>query len=199
MRPITRKLLNGVRFCKSCGARMLFQGYDLRQRLSRIMSEKEICYECAYWIEIIEYPQNNLEVVDNKLLRILPIVPRRDKSMLLGNNGKMRYFMRPDHTLFKSNDVWLIGTIPERFREKFQETAFELTSNAYRLLSKDPNRCIARGCFDRYQCLRYKLEIEALNGPYNIIPKNWKTGDEHCKYFIDAKNIITDESRVDKK
>lgn len=187
MRPISRRLINGIRFCQFCGERMLFQGYELRDRLSRIMTKEKICYECAYWKELLEYPLKNLEVVDNKLLRILPLVPKRDRSMLLGGDGKMRYFMRTDHTLFKSNDVWTIGTIPERFRVKFPTTAFELTSNSFKRLSRDSNKCIARGCFDRYHCLRYKIEIEEENGPYNIIPKNWKTGDEHCRFFVGSK------------
>lgn len=199
MRPLSAKLLRGIKFCKSCGCKMLFQGYDLKHRLTHSMLEKQYCYECAYWQDKIDYPEEYLEVVGERALKILPLVTNRDTSMFLGTRGKMRYFIRNDSSLFKSNDVWLIGIIPERFRSLLKTTAKEITSQAFNNLYRNTKRCHARGCFDRYQCLRYKQDIEKTNGPFNKVPKNWKTGDEHCKYFLNAEiHVINDESNVRK-
>lgn len=192
---MSQQLLNNVRYCKCCGAIILLYGYDSEHRLTRIMKQKGICYECAFWQELTAYPPEYLEVVNNRCLKIYPVADKKDKTLILGGKGKMRYFMRPDQSLFQSNDIWIIGTIPKRFLDKFQPTAIEITSKAYRQLKRTNKKCNARACLDRYHCFRYDVEQEN-NNPYNTIPPKWKVGDEHCGFFINRKDIAIDESSV---
>lgn len=193
-----QKILNGVRFCKCCGARMLFQGYNIQNRFAHTMNKEGICYDCAYWKDIIAYPPDHLEIVGDLCMKVYPVSDKSDKSVILGGRGKMRYFRRPDHSLFTSNDVWVIGKIPGRFKSEFKTTAIEISLNTYRRLTKDNRKCKARACFDRYHCFRYDLALEDDDmGAYNSVPTNWVPGDEHCKYFMDmGKLSLTDEGSV---
>lgn len=191
-----RKLLNGVRFCKCCGARMLFQGYDTQNRFGHIMDKECICYDCAYWKDIIAYPPDNLEVVGDICMRIFPKADKKDKSIILGSKGKLRYFMRLDMSLFSSNDVWVIGKIPEHLRFEFKTTAVEITKKMFMALSSFGKQCKARACLDRYHCVRYNLKLENDMGAYNSIPTNWVVGGEHCGTFLNKGEILTDENSV---
>lgn len=195
---MTRRMLNGIRFCKCCGARMLLQGFDTKHRLSHIMQKKMICYECAYWQDIIDYPPEHLEIIGNKCLKICPVGNKKDKTIILGGKGKMRYFVRADLSIFQSNDIWLIGVIPARFIDNLKPTAKEITKKVFNRLTKKNQKCKARGCYDRYHCLRYNLELEA-DGAFNVVPSNWKIGGERCKFFINIDDAYIDDSSVNNK
>lgn len=194
MRLINQKLLNAVRVCKCCGARMFLQGYNNKNRIVRIMEKQMVCYECAFWMDIIEYPPEHLEVIGNKCLRIYPVANKKDKTLILGGKGKMRYFTRLDFFAFQSNDIWTIGTIPDRFSSMLHSTAMEITLKAYKQLQRNNKRCQARACLDRYHCFRYNAALERETGPYNSIPANWKVGNEYCGSFINFNEILSDES-----
>ena len=192
-----KRLFSHIGRCNCCGIKILLHGYDSQDRLNRIMRQRNICYECAYWQDIIDYPPEYLEVINNRCLRIHPVADKKDKTLILGGKGKMRYFMRPDKSLVQSNDIWTIGIIPDRFLNKFQPTVVEITLKAYRQLKRTTKICNARACLDRYHCFRYTTDLEkGESGPYNSIPPKWKVGDEHCKFFINRKDILNDESSV---
>lgn len=190
--------MRGLKWCNCCGTKILFMGYDTGGRIGYLMDKKNICYECAFWQNIIDYPPEHYEIVGSKCLKIMPLVKDKDRSMILGGKGKRRFFMRPDLTVFVSNDVWNIGTIPVHLRGQLPPTAFEITKRAYATLTKNPKRCIARGCFDRYHCARYKIELEDETGPFNKVPLSWKTGDERCRSFMNKQKIIIDDSNGNK-
>lgn len=192
---MSRRILNAVRTCSCCGARMLLQGYDANQRIAHIMKQNTICYGCAYWQDIKAYPPQYMEIVGAKCIKVCPVADKKDKSLILGGKGKMRYFIRNDFSTFQSNDVWLIGVVPERFRKDFKPTAKEITAKVYARLQKNSKQCKARGCFDRYHCLRYNLELEN-DGAFNVVPLNWRAGDEHCKFFINIDTAFIDDSSV---
>lgn len=181
-----RQLLGAVSFCSQCGCRLLLQGYMEDHRLSRIMQQRHICFECAYWGEMKEYFPKHYEVMGNMVLKIIPEVTEKDPTILLGGKGKIRYFVRTsDNTLFKSNDIWLIGTIPGRFKDNFKPTVIEVNGYCYKRLLTFKRKCKSKACFSRYRCFRYDLSIEVKNGPYNKIPKFWDFNRSYCKFFMD--------------
>lgn len=195
MRSMNQKMMNGLRRCSYCGARILMQGYNIQSRLGHIVNTRCMCYDCAFWLDLQKYPPSHMEVIDSVCYKIYPEGDKRDKTTILGGKGKMKYYMRKDRSVFRSNDVWLIGSIPHRFRSLFPNTAQEITAKAYNSLNNNSKMCKARGCFDRYNCIRYNLSLEDDDiGAYNKPPANWKIGNERCRYFINAINIITDES-----
>lgn len=181
------KLLNGIRFCSKCGSRILFQGYNVSQRIGNIMDKTKVCFDCAYWEELIKYPPQHLEVVGDRLLKVFPEVQHPCRSQILGGNGKMRYFIKANGELVCSNDVWNVATIPDKYKAHFPPTLKEISRTIYNRIQKYPAKCTAKGCYDRYFCWRYDVAIETAAGPYNIIPKNWMAGNEKCKYFIDKR------------
>lgn len=190
-----QRLFTRIKYCSCCGVKILSFGYDSQNRIAHLMGQKRICYECAFWQDMIDYPPEYFEVVDGKCLRIHPVADKKDKTLILGGKGKMRYFMRADKSVFQSNDIWVIGTIPKRFVDKFKPTAKEITLKAYRQLKSTAKVCYAKACFDRYHCYRYSLDIEK-DGAYNIVPVKWKVGGERCRFFINKIDILSDESSV---
>ena len=91
-------------------------------------------------------------------------------------------------TLIKSNNIWHQGEIPEHFRKQLPDTANFLSLITYTKLSNDPHKCHAKGCWDRYNCLRYNLSCER-DGPFNKIPANHTIGDENCPSFININEL----------
>lgn len=196
MRAMARRLMNGIRRCSKCDQRILMQGYNINKHIGELMDKYCICYECAFWQELIDYPHSDMEVIGNQCLKVGGVENKWNKTLILGGNGVMRYFMRPDFSTFQSNDIWLIGTIPERFRQYLPPTAVEITSKAYNQLNRNNKRCQARGCMDRYDCVRFDLKLEEQRGPANIVPDSWRVGDEHCGFRIGFENIINDERNI---
>lgn len=190
------KMLRSTKICAHCGSRIFTQGVNNEHRLSHIMKRMGICYECAFWEDFIAYPPQYTEVLGNRCLKICPGISKKEIGVILGGKGKTRYFMRPDMQVFCSNDIWQIGTIPERFRTQLTPTLIEITERAYKQLKRNNKKCQARACFDRYNCFRYNLELEKENEPYNKVPANWKVGNEHCGFRIDPSEILSDESNV---
>lgn len=195
MRKMSYKIFNGVRRCKCCGNLILFQGYDENSRICHIMERKMVCHDCAYWLDLIKHPQKDMEILDHECLIIHPhIADKKDKAIILGGKGKKRWFIKPGGTLIASNDIWIIGTVPERFQNSLPPTVYEITLKAYNQLKRNPRCCISRACMDRYHCFRFDKSLEEENGPFNIVPEKWKVGGEHCGFRIDPKEILSDDS-----
>lgn len=194
-----KSILGSLVRCKLCNKTYFAQGFNKMDKVARMMDKEQICYDCAYWKNLIVKPPSNMEVVGSSCLRVFPKVQKKTKTMILGGKGKLRYFIRTDWSeMFSSNDVWPIGTIPENFRNQLPATLIEIPRNVYYILEKNKRRCSARGCMDRYHCLRYKLEIEDKLGAFNKVPSTWKVGNERCKFFINLKRIISDDGSVQK-
>lgn len=190
------RMLRSTKICQKCGSRIFIRGFNEQNRLAIIMKRMGICYECAFWEDLIEYPPENMEILGQKCLKISPGITPKGVGILLGGKGKVRYFLRPDMTVLSSNDIWHIGIVPERFRDKLKPTVVEITKKAYNQLRRNNKKCQARACFDRYNCFRYNIELEREHGPYNNIPKNWKVGGEHCGFRIDPAEILSDEDSL---
>lgn len=199
MRKLSKPILPGFKRCRQCNAMVLIQVYDANDKIARLMNKEGLCYDCAYWENVYRNPPKDIEFLGNRCLKILPMVKKRDKTMLLGGKGKLRYFVRNDLSVIRSNDIWTIGTVPENYREKLPSTIREITNAAYKKLSKHSRKCMARGCFDRYNCIRYRIELENDHiGAFNEVSPFWKVGGENCKDFVNTKEIISDDSSVGK-
>lgn len=184
-----KRVLRRIRYCSACGKKIVKLGLDEKSRLVYLMNRDNICYDCAYWEELIEYPPRYMEVLGEKCIKVCPMADSKDKTLILGGKGKTRYFMRNNQDLLCSNDIWTIGDIPERFRPRLPATLREITKTAYKKLSRTTKTCNARACFDRYYCFRYNLALEDGKGAFNKVPGNWKIGGEHCGFFIDKDNV----------
>lgn len=152
-----------------------------------LMLRENLCLSCAYWTDKINHPPVGMEIVDGYCLIVNPYV-RRPDNLIKGGRGKELYLIKPDGTLIKSNNVWNQGKIPDRFRKQLPDTASNLRMLDYQRLKRNPFRCSAKGCWDRYHCLRYDLSCEA-DGPFNQVPPNHKIGSEKCRSLIQPKPL----------
>ena len=155
-----------------------------------IKSNKEIalgyCNDCSYWLETKEKP--NVFIIEGRAYRIFPkgeALP----NIMLGGNGVVRYYMTNDFVAHITNDVWTIGTIPSYLVSMIPNNAYWLTRKNYERLMRDKFKCYARGCLDRYRCIRYEYKTEYGKPPFNYPPRNWITGSEHCQSFINILSL----------
>lgn len=185
---INGKIMTNIKRCSHCGAKLWMNGYDTKGRIAYLIKQKSLCYDCAYWIDLYEYPPEFLEIINGECFRIHPFVERKDKTIILGGGGKTKFFMRSDYSVLKSNDIWKIGKVPDRFRDRFPDTVSEINKKTYNNLKRNNRKCNAKGCLDRYQCFRYNLNQEK-DKPFNKVPSNWKIGGEHCGFFIPKDSI----------
>ena len=187
---IRHTIFRNHRRCSICNSRLPIRRICGNSKIMQLMKTERLCHECAYWLDMAKTPRPYTEVINGKCYSVNPMVNASHNAMILGGGGKMRYFIRPDRTLVCSNDVWKIGKIPERFRDRFSDTMMEISKKTYNSLSKSQMPlCLSKACFDRYFCFRHKTFWVGPEGDFEDIPKNWKPGSEKCRYFMNKKNI----------
>lgn len=174
--------------CDLCGEEDNVDEYISSCELLPIMIERHVCFRCAFWIDKIEHPVVGREIINGHHFVVHPFV-KRPENVLKGFGGHEFYIRRFDGTLIKSNNVWHQGEIPAHFRSQLPDTAVFLTLMDYQNLVNHPYKCTAKGCWDRYHCLRYDLSCES-EGPFNKVPDNHKIGSERCPSFIHSTNLI---------
>lgn len=184
-------LMPHIKRCEVCDKKFLRikrvpKGAD---DLSGMVDSRHICYECAYWLQFIEKRPEHIQIANGVCYQIFPFIEEPTLSMLLGGDGKKRFFVTKDRQVIKSNDIWVIGTIPERFRDQLPDTGWFCNKSVYGRLFNFNKMCREVGCLDRYKCFRFRTELELENGPFNQLPKKWNVGDEHCRYFIHTDGI----------
>ena len=179
---------DGIRRCSSCGKRILDFGFVDDSPIYKLMSESGMCYECAYWKDFIENKPDNLEIIEGKCYHFLR-EQYKTPMMTLGMEGKMRYILRRNGDVAKSNDVWLINEVPLKYRDQLPNTAWWIKSRAYYKLERWDFKCRSKACMDRYHCYRFDYKNELGKEPYNFPPLDWITGDEHCRDFVNLLDI----------
>ncbi len=178
-----------ISFCSECGKRILNYGYDDSNPIYKIMKERDIRYECAYWPNFIANPPEHLEIIGGKCYQVLP-EQQKTPMKTLGSEGRMHYLLRKNGEIEKSNDVWLLSEVPLKHRDELKDTAWWITKRGYFKLKRLPFQCWSKGCMDRYHCFRYDYRREFnKEGPFNIPPKDWIVGEEHCKEFVNILDI----------
>lgn len=173
--------------CHLCGATERLDDYGTSSPFYNTMREQHVCFSCAFWLDKIQNPPADREIIKGHHYTIHPTAKRPD-NILRGFNGKEFFIRRFDGTLIKSNNVWHQGEIPERFRKDLLDTATFISLMTFQRLQNDSHRCLAKGCWDRYHCFRYDLSCEK-DGAFNKIPTNHHIGDEHCPSFINIAEL----------
>lgn len=212
VRYIPKQLTNCKYTCKKCGKKFFYYNIAEYNKVCKRMLKEHICWECAYWENIIKTPPENMEIIGNQCYQIFPYIDTVNKTpdVVLGGKGKIRYLLKHNDKCIKSNDVWLIGTIPPQFQSQLSPTGWWVTNRYYNSLKRSNRKCYARACMDRYHCYRYKYQIEFEEEPLNYPPLDWEVGNEHCPAFLPLREIkgydeyvkpsdIIDESSVSDK
>lgn len=173
--------------CKLCGQEENILQYNSSCKYLSIMAKQHVCFQCAFWIDKIANPPPNRMIIGGCHYTVHPFV-RRPNNVLKGCGGKEFYIRKMDGTLIKSNNVWFQGEIPEHFRDQLPDMGHFLSLMTFQKLHNDTHTCSAKGCWDRYHCLRYDLSCEK-DGPFNVIPTKHVIGSENCPSFINLSEL----------
>ena len=173
--------------CSVCGKEYYVNYVPIPDRtgILNLVDERNICWSCAYWTSISENRPNNLEVNAGECFVLNP----SGDVLLRGSKRGTVYILKGKMNVFSSNEVWKIGKVPAAFRDRFPDTCRIINKEVYRKLNYNPFVCKKKGCWDRYHCLRYDMELER-NGAWNIVPAKHKIGDEGCECFINKELVL---------
>jgi hypothetical protein len=180
---VARALHPKLQKCSLCEAVYEMDSFGRRVSLIQMMKERHICFRCAFWIDKIENPSPDEIIIDGNYYDFYTY-----PSFHI-NHNKTLYILLKDNSVIASDNLVFHGKIPQRFRKNFPDTAMFISSSVYRKLKADNFKCKAKGCWDRYYCFRYDNSIEENSGPWNIIPKTHKVGDECCVSFINKNKL----------
>lgn len=184
-------VLRHLRKCTVCKKTFLYEGPPLRVSEGYLyVKDHGMCFECGYWSGFINKGLENVQIANGVVYKIMPYIEAPPIYMTLGGNGKTRYFVTKDLHAYKSNDVWLIGTVPLMFRDRLKDTGWFCEKSVYRKISLFNKTCNERGCFDRYKCFRFNYALEKEKGAFNCVPDDWVDGGEHCRYFVNTDLIF---------
>lgn len=186
-------LKTGLMYCPKCGRPFLDENFRKVNPVYQLMAKKKICYNCAYW-ELFRL-EDDMEIIQGIIYRILP--PQKPEPGVTLGIGKMRYILKKDMTVKKSNDIWKVAEIPLRYRVEYPDTAWWVSKVFHDKWGKYKYKCNARGCLDRYHCFRYDIKREYEKGPFNKVPRDWINGNEHCRYFINILDIKRYDDLID--
>ncbi len=152
------------------------------------MVDEHVCYDCANWKLLIDQPKEHCEIIAGIYYDFLPPQKIDAPGLFLGGTG-MRYILKKDGSVKKSNDIWQIGEVPLAFRDALSDTGWWVTKKLYNRLRKPWFWCNNIGCYERYHCLRYDVKQEYNKKPYNKIPNTWIVGKEKCPSFLNILEI----------
>ncbi len=176
--------------CHLCGSPIELESYDQKSRLTKKMKHERLCFNCAFWTDKFENPPKGREIINGSHYILHPWNNDRfGRFNGFGTGGF--YILHNDGTVLRSNDVWFQGNIPERFKDKFPNTARAITRSAYTKLKDNVLfKCDRKGCFDRYHCFFYHADEIEKNGAWNEVPANHVIGGEECELFLDKDKIF---------
>lgn len=178
--------------CKICGAPQNLDSFDQRAIITKKMANEQLCFNCAFWKDKVDNPVPGREIIDGCHYTFHPWIENRHGFM--GHAGQSYYILHNDGTVLRSNNVWFQGTIPERFKAMLPDTAKIITKEAYDRISKEGQfHCPKKGCWDRHHCFFYHAEEHEADGPYNIVPDNYKVGGEKCELFLDKSKMYLND------
>lgn len=190
------ELIEEIHTCSSCGNKYDILMYDSKSNIVQLMKEHEICYQCAYWMNELEKTNRPLEVINGNLYVFNHQMQRPANRLIGGSLGKEIYIVKPGMEICKSNNVYCRGKIPEQYIKNYPNTAYFTDVITYQKLKESKHKCLAKGCWDRYNCLRYDMSCEK-EGAFNIVPKNHKAGDERCVSFINKHTFAIKSLQYD--
>lgn len=143
-----------------------------------------MCFDCAYWMNQQNNPEPDTIVISGKLYKLT--TPLKQLPLSKTRAMDLQFVVKID-----TNDVYVVtgmvlrGTIPERLSRLVPDQYKFITRDEYRrVVGFNAEMCLSKGCFDRYHCLWYRADIAEPVEPWNIVPKDYQIGGEHCPSFI---------------
>lgn len=180
--------------CSNCGKQEDLEAFrSIKNPLVSKMRNKQICFECAYWMNQLSTPEPDTIIVSGKLYKLtmplerLPLSKTRAKAL--------QFIVRAGtKEVYAVTGMILRGVIPPRLSQLVQDQYKFITRDEYcRVIRFDAEMCLSKGCFDRYHCLWYRSDIAEPDEPWNIIPKDYQIGGERCPSFINKYKLYNND------
>lgn len=175
-----------IRFfnCKHCGKQIdLDTFFTPVQSLTAPMRKNQLCFECAFWMDILKDPPQHSAVVDGSMYIFEPV--EHQKAVREMSKGVSLILDLTNNTALAIKITKTIGVIPQQFRQECPDQYRFITYPAFRAVNRYAGvSCEAKGCWDRYHCFWYNKEKSEPDGPWNKIPTRHQPGDEMCESFI---------------
>lgn len=173
--------------CRICGIEYSCFLYAKKSPIRTFMFEEGVCGACAAWMTRRNDPEAIEEIIDGTAYHIYPFVEQKEAGDFLGGKGHIKYIMKLDTLeVYRSNDVWVVGTPPPAFH--VPDTAIFVEKFMFKPLEDGPFVCHGTACLDRYTCAFYFKKMEK-DKPVNKIPDGWKDGDERCQTYLNINKI----------
>lgn len=173
--------------CTNCGQTVPFNLYYSETPIARRMRVKSLCFDCAFWTDYMEHPQVDTTIVSGTLYVFVPIdTPlfnkqrRRQKGIVFARNMETG---EPVYAL----GCQRIANVPDNFKDLLPDQYRFISEETYAIMISRMGRdCLAKGCWDRYQCLWYNRQKAEPVKPWNTVPPYHNPGDENCESFINT-------------
>lgn len=160
--------------CTTCGR--IVREYEQRSFVNFYPVLQDKCYECDYWLGVIQCSAPDFYVINNQYFYFPPIIKE---------DGRVRHILTTEGQLISSTELFNYGYIPERFREYLPNTANFISYGTYRRIQANSGfKCRKFGCWDRMSCLWFNEKVK----DWNKIPNTHVVGDEGCPLFINKLN-----------
>lgn len=161
--------------CRKCGAIIHPEEYQDGTQWKYRMLNQSVCFECAYWLDLIANPARYWQIINHQYFSAPPEVREGER---------VRHILTHTGYLFDSSLLFNYGKIPERFWPNLPNTANFLSSQKLRKIKANQEfKCNRQGCWDRKCCFWYHGPMD-----WNEIPASHKVGAEQCPMFINILN-----------
>lgn len=161
--------------CEKCGKIVYPEDYKHYTDWKDLILNRPLCFECGYWINLIEFPVKHRQIINHQYFSLPPEVEKGED---------IHYVLTLEGDLLESSKLFNYGSIPERFWSELPDTAsFVSYARARTIKARQGYECDRMGCWDRTHCLWYQGQMD-----WNEIPPKHKPGAENCPMFIDKFN-----------
>lgn len=164
-----------VYVCAKCGSIVHPHEFHRDPQIYDRMLNDSVCFECAYWMNIIDHRMNYDYIIEHQYYAVLPIIkPKKKIAHILTHEGH----------IIHSSELFRYGEIPERFWDDLPNNANFITHQKAKSISVNSEfHCDRIGCWDRKYCFWFHGQMD-----WNEIPKNHEVGSENCPMFINKLN-----------
>lgn len=175
---MSEKFLNSpIHHCSLCGKPIDIRNYDVQSEFTKYMLSHKLCFECAFWEYYADHLNSESTIIDGCWY-----ITQKRKSYL-----QPSYIFTKNRKML-SVDKIKVGTLPDKLKKRYPNNAIFIDLPTYLRLHDKVFLCHSKGCWDRYHCALYNMDLEK-DGPWNIVPKDHVPGQENCESFIDKSKF----------
>lgn len=176
--------------CSNCGSVVPLGLYFSQSSLAKRIRTQSLCFNCAFWMDYKENPRPDTAIINGKLYTFQSHEEtlwnkwqRKKRGIVFAQNISTGTFVY-------AFNVRRIADVPVNFRKEFPDQYHFVSLETYAIAAERACRdCLAKGCWDRYNCFWYNRQKAEPGKPWNKIPSYHKVGDEKCESFVNKETM----------